>query len=505
MNSFINYFLEANLYLICFYLIYQILLVRDKHFRFNRAFLVSSLFLSLALPMFSFNIIQSTAQSSTSFEGYIILPAITITTAQTESVGFILEWWHIIGLIYLLGMAFFFSRLFWQITQILKHLPLLNSSRDRKNKYTLVTTNGEIPTCSFFKYLLWDKTVDLYEEEKQQVLAHELVHIRQWHSLDIVLIELLRIVFWINPAIHLIKSRITEVHEYLADHHATQQTGVEKYSKLLTMQIFKSFDFALSNNFHKSQVVKRIRMLNSTKKRSIWINAVLLLPTLSLLITILSCDVTEDILPQSSDRSDMPSLSEGWVMSDMDDIPANLVDIYNQYIHGNPSDKFIIVQNTRPNPLGKPGISGRSWKAYHSIEYDDGMKYIILKQSANIVEEVIFERNHEYAKPDSKIFTIVENQPVPKGGMSKYYEYVQSNLKYPSIAKQMGLEGKVFVQFVVDPNGKITNVQAVKGIGGGCDEEAVRVIKESPIWEPGTQRGTAVNVRMILPITFKLG
>jgi len=69
----------------------------------------------------------------------------------------------------------------------------------------------------------------------------------------------------------------------------------------------------------------------------------------------------------------------------------------------------------------------------------------------------------------------------------------------------MGIEGKVFVQFIVDKAGNITNVTAVKGIGAGCDEEAVRVIKGSPKWKPGKQRGKAVKVRMILPITFKLG
>ena len=69
----------------------------------------------------------------------------------------------------------------------------------------------------------------------------------------------------------------------------------------------------------------------------------------------------------------------------------------------------------------------------------------------------------------------------------------------------MGIEGKAFVQFVVDKDGTLTEVQAVKGIGAGCDEEAVRVIQGAPKWKPGKQRGRAVKVRMILPITFKLG
>ncbi len=120
------------------------------------------------------------------------------------------------------------------------------------------------------------------------------------------------------------------------------------------------------------------------------------------------------------------------------------------------------------------------------------------------IEEVVFEEAPEEEVAD-EIFTVVEQQPTPNGGMAAFYKYVGQNLKYPSQARRMGIEGRVFVQFVVDKDGSITSVQSVKGIGAGCDEEAVRVIKGCPKWKPGKQRGRAVKVRMILPITFKLG
>ena len=121
-----------------------------------------------------------------------------------------------------------------------------------------------------------------------------------------------------------------------------------------------------------------------------------------------------------------------------------------------------------------------------------------------VIEEVVFEEAPEEEEAD-EIFSIVEDQPAPSGGLPAFYKYVQSKLKYPAQARRMGIEGKVFVQFVVDKDGTLTEVQAVKGIGAGCDEEAVRVIKGAPKWKPGKQRGRAVKVRMILPITFKLG
>jgi periplasmic protein TonB len=121
-----------------------------------------------------------------------------------------------------------------------------------------------------------------------------------------------------------------------------------------------------------------------------------------------------------------------------------------------------------------------------------------------VVEDIVFSDPVEEEVAE-EIFTIVEDQPQPKGGMAAFYEYVGKNLKYPAQARRMGIEGKVFVEFVVDKDGTITDVKAIKGIGAGCDEEAIRVIQLAPKWSPGKQRGRPVKVRMILPITFKLG
>ncbi len=120
------------------------------------------------------------------------------------------------------------------------------------------------------------------------------------------------------------------------------------------------------------------------------------------------------------------------------------------------------------------------------------------------IEEIIVSDEPEEEEAD-EIFTIVEEQPTPNGGMAAFYAFVRKNLKYPSQARRMGIEGKVFVQFVVDKDGKITDVQAIKGIGAGCDEEAIRVLKNHPKWKAGKQRGRPVRVRMVIPITFKLG
>lgn len=111
---------------------------------------------------------------------------------------------------------------------------------------------------------------------------------------------------------------------------------------------------------------------------------------------------------------------------------------------------------------------------------------------------------HLFAKKDNRVFTFVEVSAEPVDGLEGFYKWVGHNLRYPAQSRRMGLEGKVFVKFVIEPTGDITNVAVVKGINGECDEEAVRVISMAPKWKPGMQSGSPVRQAYTLPITFRL-
>jgi len=102
-------------------------------------------------------------------------------------------------------------------------------------------------------------------------------------------------------------------------------------------------------------------------------------------------------------------------------------------------------------------------------------------------------------------FTSVDSQPSPKGGMGAFYKYVQQEMKYPEDARKEKIMGKVFVQFIVEPDGSLSGAEVIKGVYKSLDDEAVRIIENSPPWSPGILGGKPVRVRMVLPITFKLG
>lgn len=163
----------------------------------------------------------------------------------------------------------------------------------------------------------------------------------------------------------------------------------------------------------------------------------------------------------------------------------------------------------QPPPLPPPVFMPEIIAVDNEQKIDENIKIDVSSEPSEDVSvekstriEVVIE---EVKEEIDETFTIVEEPAKPIGDYPAFYKYVQKSLNYPSQAKRMGVEGKVYIQFVVDKDGSLTEVKVMKGIGAGCDEEAARVIKESPKWAAGKQRGKPVKQRIVMPITFKLG
>jgi protein TonB len=120
-----------------------------------------------------------------------------------------------------------------------------------------------------------------------------------------------------------------------------------------------------------------------------------------------------------------------------------------------------------------------------------------------VIEEIVFAEPVKEEEID-ELFTIVEENPSFVGGDLALIKYLQTNLIYPEKARRMGLEGRVFIQFVVEKDGSITNVKVLRGMGGGCNKEAIRIVQKSPKWVTGKQRGRPVRVQVVIPIIFKI-
>lgn len=140
------------------------------------------------------------------------------------------------------------------------------------------------------------------------------------------------------------------------------------------------------------------------------------------------------------------------------------------------------------------------------VEVEDEIDINAEVSQEEIIEEYVYEAPEieEEEIVEAEIFTVVEQMPEFPGGAAELTRFIQKNIKYPMMARESDIQGRVYVNFVVEPDGSVSNVTVMRGIGGGCDEEAVRIVNMMPKWNPGKQRGIAVRCSFTVPIVFRL-
>lgn len=140
------------------------------------------------------------------------------------------------------------------------------------------------------------------------------------------------------------------------------------------------------------------------------------------------------------------------------------------------------------------------------VQVDDDISIDVEADQNTEVQEYVapVRDDEEESVEEAQIFMVVESMPEYPGGEAALYKFLAENIKYPQMAKESGIQGRVFVTFVVERNGAVTDVRILRGIGGGCDEEAIRVVTNMPQWTPGKQRGKSVRVQYNLPVKFTL-
>lgn len=170
-----------------------------------------------------------------------------------------------------------------------------------------------------------------------------------------------------------------------------------------------------------------------------------------------------------------------------------------------------MIQTTQPTPPPPPEQAPKQQITLLTIVDDkedveaDIQIQAEVDQTTVIPEYVPVERPpQEETIVEPEIFYVVEEQPEFPGGDAARIQYFASQTKYPQLAKESGIQGIVYVSFVVEPDGSVSDVKVLRGIGGGCDEEAVRVVKQMPAWKPGKQRNKPVRVHFTLPVRFTL-
>jgi protein TonB len=164
----------------------------------------------------------------------------------------------------------------------------------------------------------------------------------------------------------------------------------------------------------------------------------------------------------------------------------------------------ITEQKVKPPPPKPPPQVTIINVVKDDVEVEDDIEIDVDMDDDTEMEEYVPVVEEEEEVVEEQIFLVVEEMPSFPGGEKEMYRYIGKNIEYPRMAKESGISGRVFVTFVVEKDGRVTDVKVLRGIGGGCDEEAVRVIKSMPRWKPGKQRGKPVRVQYRMPIKFTL-
>nr|WP_302436207.1 M56 family metallopeptidase [Bacteroides intestinalis] len=465
MGIFFVYILKSSVCLAAFYLFYRLLLSRETFHRFNRVALLSILLLSCLLPLVEVTVEKQTEvhQTMMTLEQWLMLADMMNTAEsmdlQAEEVT--VTWIQVALLVYLAGILFFALRNGYSL---LKLGGLLKSGRKENlskytgdgEKVTLIVHEHDIAPFSWMKYIVISKK-DL-DENGREILIHELAHIQNRHSWDLLVADICIFFQWFNPASWLLKQELQNIHEYEADETVIEKgVDAKQYQLLLIKKAVGTRLYSMANSFNHSKLKKRITMMLKEKSNP-WakLKYLYMLPVAAIAVTAFA----------------RPEISET-----AEEISAVKV-----------NDLTAIVEA----------------KVTKTIE-EAVQVSTVLKDTAKPVEVKYIPAEVGDKLQGSPVFEMVEQMPeFPGGGMSAALEYIQKNMQYPESAKENGTQGRVTVQFVVDKAGNVTEPKVLRSVDKELDAEAIRLVKSMPKWKPGMQKGQAVAVKFTMPVLFRL-
>lgn len=543
-----QYLLLVNIYLLLFYGFYVLLLRKETFFQLNRLYLVSAALLSFMIPVMQANWVQNlfiTQQVKyTLYSSPVLVYNFKPIEESAVSIG------QVLLVLYLTGIVFLSGRLVWQLFKL---------------KQVISEPVSDV-SYSFFKKV----KLNADGEANEAIATHEDVHAKQWHSADVLLVELVMIINWFNPIVYFYRRAIKHIHEFIADRHAVD-AGTDKadYAMLLLSQTFHTPSHDLVNSFfNKSLLKERIIMLQKNKShRMALVKYGLSAPLFILMMVLSSATInnsnTISVINTKADKvfstpaskvteitiDEPPKVDERQVaggdttpvytaVERVPEFPGGLeafgkflatnikypASAREQKIQGRVIITFVVerdgslsnerivrgITNDLDNealrvmklsPHWKPGMQGnRPVRVQYSVPIN-----FALAANADTTKTIRPTFSIASAQSGSDpVFTSVEQVPEFPGGIEAFGKFLATNVKYPKVARDNNVQGRVIITFVVEKDGSLSDMKVLRGIGSGCDEEAVRVLGISPAWKPGIQNGKKVKVQYSVPISFSL-
>lgn len=506
------YLAKVNAYWSLLYACYWLLLRRHTFFQWNRFYLVSTLLIAFALPAVHFaEPVTTIYVPETVYQKASISVAVIADKTPDASMNIWMWITGVYGVVALVLMWKFISGIFGLLKM---------ASRSEKvdmGHYTLLmlpenTGSKSGSSFSFFRWLFLSPHD--YRHNPDAVIRHEYEHIRQWHTADILLIELLKMFFWFNPIVWLYKRSIETVHEYLADQPVPNRND---YASFLVAYAMRSPDITIANHFFNSSLLKsRIKMIYK-KRSSRWLltKYVLVLPVLVCTIAISASRAPISSLTHPDSAAGASIRLRGNITNESKEPVADATVIIAGTTRGTTTDRngWFELDNVPAN--AKLVITHVAYQTFElTVASSQAELLLVMKKAVNqIAGPVVVGKpiSAQTIAPSSSPrvaenndMKVVEQLPEFPGGREALMQYLMQSLQYPETARQIKVEAIALVSFTVDKNGDIRNARSLKNIGYGIDKEALRVVNEMPKWNPAVQNGKPVEMEYTLEVNFKL-
>ena len=483
------YLLKVNVAFVLFYAFYRLFFYKDTFFKLRRAILLAFFGLALFYPLLNIQdwVRQQEPIADVIYMYSAMLPEATAKADAAASVdwyGWLLGSWGIV--------AFLCGRFLVQLSSILwlAH----TSERVVIHETPVYALRKAAGPFSFFR-MVFLHPESHSDKETDEILTHECTHVSQWHSIDVILSEMMCMACWFNPFVWLLKREVRHNLEYLAD-NTVIQSGYDSKSyqyHLLGLAHHQSVT-TLYNSFNVLHLKNRIMMMN--KKRSPGIvrtKYLIFIPLVGILMLLSNIEAVA--------RLTVRLANEATVSNAMVTATGILVDETGQPLIG----ASVVVKGGKERTItDKKGAFSLEVPANAILRcsYQGRESQEVL--AADMTNNTHLSLSSKSREMNEQVFTVVEKMPSFPGGDAELLKYIATNIKYPKESQDNGEQGRVICSFIVGRDGSVNNPEVLRGVTPLLNEEAVRVINTMPRWNPGMQRGKAVAVKYTVPITFRL-
>ena len=488
------YLLKVNVAFVLFYAFYRLFFYKDTFFKLRRAILLAFFGLALFYPLLNIQdwVRQQEPIADVIYMYSAMLPEATAKADAAASV----DWygWLLgsLGFIYWGIVAFLCGRFLVQLSSILwlAH----TSERVVIHETPVYALRKAAGPFSFFR-MVFLHPESHSDKETDEILTHECTHVSQWHSIDVILSEMMCMACWFNPFVWLLKREVRHNLEYLAD-NTVIQSGYDSKSyqyHLLGLAHHQSVT-TLYNSFNVLHLKNRIMMMN--KKRSPGIvrtKYLIFIPLVGILMLLSNIEAVA--------RLTVRLAKEATVSNAMVTATGILVDETGQPLIG----ASVVVKGGKERTItDKKGAFSLEVPANAILRcsYQGRESQEVL--AADMTNNTHLSLSSKSREMNEQVFTVVEKMPSFPGGDAELLKYIATNIKYPKESQDNGEQGRVICSFIVGRDGSVNNPEVLRGVTPLLNEEAVRVINTMPRWNPGMQRGKAVAVKYTVPITFRL-